>query len=80
MDREAAPRATDDPVMKLLRPMLAGTQLEEEDLRLAYSAEEDGWTPQAFHAAVDGYGPAVVLARTKGGALIGGYNPLGYDG
>eukprot|EP00955_Chlamydomonas_euryale_P051879 354988-Chlamydomonas_euryale.AAC.21 len=52
-------------------------QLETEDLRMAYSATEDGWTPGAFHSAVDGYGATIVLARTSGGALIGGYNPLG---
>lgn len=33
MDREAAPVATDDPYMAQLRPMLAGTSLEEEPLR-----------------------------------------------
>jgi hypothetical protein len=80
MDREAKPMKSDDPMMKLLRPMLAGSSLEEEDLRLCFDANEAGWTPQAFHAAVDGYGPTIVLARTVGGALIGGYNPLGYDG
>lgn len=80
MGRDAAPVQTDDPTMKLLRPLLAGTQLETEDLRCCYSATEDGWTPGAFHAAVDGYGPTIVLARTVGGALMGGYNPLGYDG
>lgn len=38
MDRQAAPRPGDDPLMARLRPMLAGTQLEEEELRVAYSA------------------------------------------
>ena len=41
---------------------------------------QDGWTTDAFHLAVDGYGPALVLGRTVGGAVIGGYNPLGFDG
>ncbi|KAG1658019.1 hypothetical protein FOA52_010260 [Chlamydomonas sp. UWO 241] len=80
MDREADPIASDDSFMKLFRPLMAGTQLETEDLRLAYSATEDGWSPGAFHAGVDGYGPTVVLARTTGGAVCGGYNPLGFDG
>ncbi len=35
MGRDAAPRATDDPLMKILRPLLGGTALEEEDLRSA---------------------------------------------
>jgi hypothetical protein len=34
----------------------------------------------AFYAAVNGYGPCIVWARTKGGAVVGGYNPLGFDG
>eukprot|EP00878_Enallax_costatus_P025898 GHUV01027747.1.p1 GENE.GHUV01027747.1~~GHUV01027747.1.p1 ORF type:complete len:103 (-),score=5.08 GHUV01027747.1:146-454(-) len=34
----------------------AGTQLESEALRCAYSATEDGWNPIIFHERVDGYG------------------------
>jgi hypothetical protein len=33
VDRDAAPVATDDAEMKLIRPLLAGTQLESENLR-----------------------------------------------
>jgi len=80
MDREAAPVASDDPYMALLRPMLAGTSLEEEPLRCAYSAVEDGWTPEDFHARVAGYGAVIIWARTAAGAVCGGYNPLGFDG
>jgi hypothetical protein len=29
---------------------------------------------------VDGYGAALCVARTAGGAVCGGYNPLGFDG
>eukprot|EP00878_Enallax_costatus_P019515 GHUV01020589.1.p1 GENE.GHUV01020589.1~~GHUV01020589.1.p1 ORF type:complete len:228 (+),score=51.35 GHUV01020589.1:1454-2137(+) len=79
-DRWAEPVATDDPLMAKIRPLLAGTQLESEALRCAYSATEDGWNPIIFHERVDGYGAALVVARTQGGAVIGGYNPLGYDG
>jgi hypothetical protein len=35
---------------------------------------------KAFHARVDGRGPAVVLARTQKGAVIGGFNPKGWVG
>lgn len=45
MDRTAAPVATDDPLMAKIRPMLAGTTLETEPLRMCYSATEDGWSP-----------------------------------
>jgi hypothetical protein len=103
-----------------------GTQLEEEPLRCAYSATEDGWSAAAFHDRVDGYGATLIMARTQvgggggggevtaavttacsdagqpctvcasctsikcggacwrrwlqGGAIVGGYNPLGFDG
>jgi hypothetical protein len=33
-----------------------------------------------FHSRVGGYGACVVLARSQGGALFGGYNPLGFEG
>lgn len=79
-DRWAGPVATDDPFMAKLRPLLAGTQLETEALRCAYSATEDGWNPDTFHDRVDGYGAALCVARTQGGAVLGGYNPLGFDG
>eukprot|EP00879_Flechtneria_rotunda_P005218 GHRR01005501.1.p1 GENE.GHRR01005501.1~~GHRR01005501.1.p1 ORF type:complete len:310 (+),score=72.49 GHRR01005501.1:1280-2209(+) len=79
-DRWAEPVATDDPLAARIRPLLAGTQLEKEPLRCAFSATEDGWNPTVFHRKVDGYGAALVVARTQGGAVIGGYNPLGYDG
>jgi hypothetical protein len=47
--------------------------------RLAYDANRDGWSAQAFHAGVDTYGAAVVVARTAG-AIFGGYNPRGWIG
>ena len=45
-----------------------GTQLETEALRCAYSATEDGWGAAPFHALVDGYGAALVVARTEVGS------------
>jgi hypothetical protein len=45
--------------------MSAGTQLEKETLRCAYSATEDGWNPDVFHDRVDGYGAALCVARTQ---------------
>eukprot|EP00882_Tetradesmus_deserticola_P010887 GHRQ01011507.1.p1 GENE.GHRQ01011507.1~~GHRQ01011507.1.p1 ORF type:complete len:301 (+),score=100.36 GHRQ01011507.1:812-1714(+) len=79
-DRWGDPVQTDDPLMAKVRPLLAGTQLETETLRCAYCATEDGWNPDAFHERVDGYGAALCVARTQGGAVLGGYNPLGFDG
>jgi len=70
----------DSPEVALFRPLLAKTRLEKKGLRLAYDAEEHGWSPAAFHDRCDGYGAAVVLARSNGGAVLGGFNPQGWIG
>jgi hypothetical protein len=70
---------TDDAEMAMLRQMLCQTSLEESPLRLAYDADVNGWTPDAFHAAVNTFGAAIVIAETTGGAVIGGYNPSGWQ-
>ena len=61
-----------------VRPVLSGTVLESAQLRLAYDAQQDGWSAAVFHARVDEQGPAVVLATTEGGTRVGGYNPIGW--
>ncbi|EKX41330.1 hypothetical protein GUITHDRAFT_164398 [Guillardia theta CCMP2712] len=66
--------------MQQFRPLLARTSLEKRDLKLVFDANRDGWTPSAFHLAVDKLGPGVVLARTEQGAVVGGYNPKGWVG
>ena len=48
--------------------------------RMAYSADEHGWSAGAFHAQVDTFGAAVVLATSAGGAVFGAYNPRGWIG
>lgn len=63
---------------KIVRPLLRNTQLESRPLKLVYNAQKDGWTPKAFHSAVDGKGAAIVLAKTREGKLCGGYNPKGW--
>ncbi|PRW18377.1 Interferon-induced 44 family [Chlorella sorokiniana] len=77
-DEWAEPLAGDGPDVAALRPLLAQTQLERAPLRLAFDADRGGWSATAFHQAVDGYGAALVVAETEGGALIGGYNPRGW--
>ena len=67
-----------DSDMKLLRPLLAQTNLEFRPIKLVYSASRDGWKAAEFHRKVDAKGPAVVLARTVSGGVIGGYNPTGW--
>lgn len=71
----AALLESDEGLVRVIRPLLARTQLEKTPLRLAYDANRDGWTGKAFHAKVDSFGAAVVLAKTERGAWIGGYNP-----
>lgn len=77
-DEWAEPLAGDAPEVALLRPLLARTQLEAAHLRLAYDAGAHGWSAAAFHARVDGFGAALVVAETAGGAVVGGYNPRGW--
>lgn len=38
---------------------------------------KDGWKCSDFHRKVDNKGAALVVARTRGGAVCGGYNPEG---
>jgi hypothetical protein len=76
----ADPVAGDDEDVVLFRPLLARTSLQERALKLVYDAERDGWDARAFHDRVDRLGPGVVIARTEGGAIIGGYNPKGWVG
>ena len=72
-DQFAAPLPGDGDDVAALRPLLAQTQLESAPLRMAYDADEDGWTPDAFHAAVDSFGAALVVAQTGAGGYHGGH-------
>jgi hypothetical protein len=67
-----------DPDIKLVRQVLAKTNMEYRPMKLAYCANRDGWKASAFHAKLDAMGPAVVLGRTKMGGVVGGYNPTGW--
>ena len=67
-----------DQDMKLLRPLLARTNLRDRKLKLAYSSKRDGFNSQSFHKKVDALGPAIVLVRTVDGVTCGGYNPCGW--
>lgn len=57
-----------------------GNWYQPPSCRLAYDANRDGWSSEAFHAAVDTFGAAVVVATTAGGSICGGYNPRGFIG
>lgn len=48
----------------LLQGVTEGTELAGATLAVAYDAQKDGWSADAFHAKVDGRGPALVVALT----------------
>ena len=41
--------------------------------KLLYRASRDGWAVQRFHELCDGKGPTVVVAKSTGGHIFGGY-------
>ena len=67
----------DAALCRTVRPLLKQTQLEYRALRVAYSANRQGYNAQAFHQAVDGQGAALVLAKVSG-QWLGRYNPRGW--
>lgn len=80
-DEFAPPLEGDSPeVAQYVRPLLAATQLESLPLRLAYDANRDGWSTEAFYDRVNTFGAGLVIMKTVGGAIIGGYNPRGWIG
>jgi len=79
-DEWAAPVDSDDAEMKIIRPFLKNTNLEERGLKLSYDANRDGWDPITFHQKCDKLGGAVVRCETRLGIVCGGYNPKGWVG
>ena len=73
--------AGDDKDLKeWVRPVLLQTMLAKLPMYEVYDSNQDGWTPQAFHDAVDRRGPGVVLATSTDGQKFGGYNSKGWVG
>ncbi len=79
-DEWAEPVSSDDNEMKIIRPFLKNTNLENRALQLTYDASRDGWDAASFHNAVDKKGGGVVLCQTERGLICGGYNPKGWVG
>lgn len=77
---QAEPVKGDTKEMAVIRPLLKQTELEFRNLKLAYSASSMGWRPEAFHKGVDKKGPCIIVGKTRGGAVVGGYNPKGWVG
>jgi hypothetical protein len=61
-------------------PLLAGTSLDPSRVALTrcYKASVDGWSAVAFHRCVDDKGSGLVVARSRSGCTLGGFNPLGW--
>ena len=76
----ASPLRGDSTEVAIIRPLLKRTQLEERALRKAYDSEIHGWSAAAFHECVDSFGAGLLVAESKGGAILGGYNPRGWIG
>jgi len=64
----------------IVRPLLKNTNLETRAVSCVYDANKHGWDAFKFHARVDKKGPSVVVCKTVGGKVCGGYNPKGWVG
>ncbi|CAE7345534.1 KCTD12 [Symbiodinium natans] len=56
-----------------------GNVTGEPSLNLLYRASRDGFSHQAFHQKCDAQGPTVLVARSAGGHLFGGYTETPWD-
>ena len=79
-DRCPAVAGDDADLAQWVRPVLLQTMLAKQNMYEVYDAAQDGWSPSAFHAAVDRRGPGVVLATAVDGQRFGGYNSKGWVG
>jgi hypothetical protein len=58
--------------------LVSNTILQGKELARVYRATSDGWSAIDFHRAVDEKGSCLVVALTRSGQLIGGFNPVGW--
>ena len=74
--------------MKLDSLILAGSTNELKQLSewlpkkkttLLFRASRDGFAPANFHQKCDGKGPTVVIAKSAGGHIFGGYTEAAWD-
>ena len=79
-NEEAPPLPGDAADVAPLRRLLKNTRLETAPLTLAYDADRDGWSVDAFLAGVATRGASVLVATTEGGAVCGGYAPRSWLG
>lgn len=79
--RSAALLPSDKGDVALVRPLLAGTNLETRELQVLFSGNKDSYSKIAFHNKVDRKGPCIILCRCREGGkgfVFGGYNPTGW--
>jgi hypothetical protein len=62
----------------LIQSLTDNTSLQGKDLARIYKGSKDGWSAVDFHKCVDGKGSCLVVALTRSGILLGGYNPNGW--
>ena len=65
--------------LKPPQDLLKDTCLGRDDVELTrcYKATKDGFSAINFHRCVDGKGSAIVVALSRSGAVLGGFNPGG---
>ena len=59
--------------------LVAGTSLQDKELKCVYKASQDGWSAVNFHQCVDGKGSGLVVALSRSGQVFGGFNPNGWS-
>lgn len=63
---------------KVLDSLLDGTYLAGSTMQCVYKGSRDGWSAIDFHNCVDNQGSGLVVARTRTGVTVGGFNPNGW--
>ncbi|CAJ1403501.1 unnamed protein product [Effrenium voratum] len=53
--------------------------LPNSNLNLLYRASRDGFAARSFHEKRDGRGPALIVARSQGGFVFGGFTETPWD-
>jgi len=88
LDDALTPDDAITPDMKLDSLILAGLTNELKQLSewlpkkkttLLFRATRDGFAPANFHQKCDGKGPTVVIAKSAGGHIFGGYTGTAWD-
>ena len=65
-------------LLAMLQESMPGSGTEVS-LNLLFRASRDGYSTQAFHQKCDAQGPTVVVAKSAGGHLFGGYTETSWD-